>query len=49
MKEYGCDYMCKDYAQNFCVFVKENYELVKVIEYMKNDKQKYEIYRKKID
>lgn len=30
--DYGYAYMCKDYAVNFCTFVKENYDSVKIIE-----------------
>lgn len=30
--DYGYAYICKDYAVNFCTFVKENYDSVKIIE-----------------
>ena len=32
MKDYYFEYICKDYALDFCKFVQENYELVNVID-----------------
>ena len=32
MRDYYFEYICKDYALDFCVFVQENYELVDIID-----------------
>lgn len=43
MKDYYFEYICKDYALDFCGFVQENYELVEVIE----DGYRYSIFKNK--
>lgn len=32
MRDYGFEYICKDYALDFCGFVQKNYELVNIID-----------------
>ena len=32
MRDYGFEYICKDYALDFCGFVQENYELISIID-----------------
>ena len=32
MRDYYFEYICKDYALDFCWFVQENYELVNIID-----------------
>lgn len=32
MKDYGFEYICEDYALDFCGFIQENYELVDIID-----------------
>jgi hypothetical protein len=43
MKDYYYNYICKDYALNFCLFVKDNYELQEVI----GNDFKYTVFKKK--
>lgn len=43
MKDYYFEYICKDYALDFCGFIQENYELVEVIE----DGYRYSIFKNK--
>ena len=46
MEVYGHKYICIDYAQEFCKFVKNNYKEVKKIKYLDSDKEPYYIYKR---
>lgn len=41
MKDYYFEYICKDYALDFCGFVQENYELIDIID----DDYKYSVFK----
>ena len=44
MKDYYFEYICNDYAREFCEFIVENYELQNVID----DGYKYTIFKKQM-
>ena len=44
MKDYYFEYICNDYAREFCEFIVENYKLQDVID----DGYKYTIFKKRM-
>ena len=44
MKDYYFEYICNDYAREFCEFIIENYKLQDVID----DGYKYTIFKKRM-